>query len=405
MAPNPVMGAAPMAPNPLPPANNGEIKLPVPYWSQRDNMEQPFRTCNTSSCAMVAKFLGANISGDDDYFQYVIKYGDTTDHGAQTQALAEIGIQSTWNTDLDFEDLDKSLESGLPIVIGILHRGPIEAPSGGHMLVVIGRNANGDYIVNDPFGSVLDGYASEDGEGLLYPRDMLVRRWTADGAKTGWGRLFYGNNVAAAPTQVASAPVASTPPMQTLFASGNVPNPAATGQYITAEQLIQIAGGNAPADRLRELTPGLNETLQRFQINTPLRICHFIAQVAHESDCFNAMEEYASGKDYEGRSDLGNVQPGDGVKFKGRGLIQLTGRANYEKFSQAMNLDFVSQPEVVAQAPYAIMVAGWFWDNNQLNPDADNDDIETVTRVINGGYNGLDDRRNYLQRAKSVLGA
>jgi predicted chitinase len=86
-------------------------------------------------------------------------------------------------------------------------------------------------------------------------------------------------------------------------------------------------------DRLRQLASSVNDVLNYYQINTPLRICHFIAQVAHESDCFNAMEEYASGEDYEGRDDLGNTQPGDGVRFKGRGLMQLTSRANYAEFS------------------------------------------------------------------------
>ena len=427
-APAPMMGATPSAPAPAPapvpapapapaPASNGEITLPVPYFSQRDNMEQPLRTCNTSSCAMVAKYLGANISGDDDYFQYVIKYGDTTDHGVQTQALAELGIKSSWETALDFEDLDRSLASGYPIVIGILHHGPLEAPSGGgHMLVVIGRTADGDYLVNDPFGDLLDGYISEDGGGLTYPRHDLTCRWTVDGQKTGWGRLFYDNPIPGGAPQTApaqSAPTQTVPPQMTSAAMGAAPTTAAfaatapgtatTGQYITAEQLIQIAP-NADANRLRELTPGLNDTFTRFQINTPLRICHFIAQVAHESDCFNAMEEYASGEDYEGRSDLGNTQPGDGVRFKGRGLMQLTGRANYEKFSQAMNLDFVSQPELVAQAPYAVMVAGWYWDSRKLNGDADKDSLEDVTYYVNGGYNGLEDRRQYLQKAKAVFG-
>ncbi|MDY6941027.1 MAG: DUF4231 domain-containing protein [Cyanobacteriota bacterium] len=413
MAP-PAAPAAP-APNPAPapvPASNGEIKLPVPYFSQRDNEIDPYRTCNTSSCAMAAKYLGANISGDDDYYQqYVVKYGDTTDHGVQTQALADLGIKSTWNTSLGLEDLDESLASGLPIVVGILHHGPLEAPSGGgHMIVVIGRTTSGDYIVNDPYGNLLDGYATEEGGGLTYPRDVMEARWTVDGPKTGWGRLFYDNPIpgGAAPTAPAqTASVQTAPPQMTSAAMGaapmSAPGGAATGQYITAEQLIQIAP-NADANRLRELTPGFNETLARFQINTPLRICHFIAQVAHESDCFNAMEEYASGEDYEGRSDLGNTQPGDGVRFKGRGLMQLTGRANYEEFSKAMNLDFVSQPELLAQAPYAVMVAGWYWDSRKLNGDADKDSLEDVTYYVNGGYNGLEDRRRYLQAAKAVLG-
>ena len=217
-APSPMMSAPPPAPTaPLAPpapapsataASNGAIQLPVPFFSQRDNREQADRTCNTSSCAMVAKFLGANISGDDDYFQYVIKYGDTTDNSAQTQALAELRIQSTWNTNLDFDDLDKSLASGLPAVIGILHRGEASAPSGEHMIVAIGRNADGDYIINDPFGNLLDGYASKDGGGLTYSRQELSRRWTADGPKTGWGRLFYGNKPPGTSAQNAPAQTA-----------------------------------------------------------------------------------------------------------------------------------------------------------------------------------------------------
>ena len=416
-APSPMMSAPPPAPTaPLAPpapapsapaASSGAIQLPVPFFSQRDNMDQPYRTCNTSSCAMVAKFLGANISGDDDYFQYVIKYGDTTDHSAQTQALAELKIQSTWNTNLDFDDLDKSLASGLPAVIGILHHGPPSAPSGGHMIVAIGRNANGDYIINDPFGNLLDGYASEEGGGLTYSRQELTGRWTADGPKTGWGRLFYGNNPSGTSTQTAPAQTAPAQTAQTLFASGTATaaSPTASAQYMTGEQLIQIAGSKAPSDRLRQLASSVNDVLNHYQINTRLRICHFIAQVAHESDCFNAMEEYASGEDYEGRDDLGNTQPGDGVRFKGRGLMQLTGRANYAEFSKAMNQDFIAQPQLVGQIPWAIWVAGWYWHTRALNEYADRDDLEGVTVRVNGGYNGLEDRRDYLQKAKSVLGA
>ncbi|MBW4521673.1 MAG: DUF4231 domain-containing protein [Scytolyngbya sp. HA4215-MV1] len=188
----------PAASESQPKSTNQDIHLKVPYFSQVDNKFEPNRTCNTSSCAMVAKFLGANISGDDAYYQYVIKYGDTTDHGVQTQALEDLGIKSTWNTDLDFSDLDKSLETGLPIVIGIMHRGSLENPTGGHMIVVVGRTPERDYICNDPYGSVLDGYTSDpsNGKGVVYPRNMLRYRWLEHNTpKTGWGRLFYGNKV------------------------------------------------------------------------------------------------------------------------------------------------------------------------------------------------------------------
>jgi Peptidase_C39 like family len=175
-----------------------QILLKVPYYQQVDNRFEPMRTCNTSSCAMVARFLGAKITGDDQYYQIVRKYGDTTDHNAQTKALAEIKIKSTWHTDLGFEDLDQSLEAGLPIVIGILHRGTLRSPTGGHMIVVIGRTDDRDYICHDPYGSLLDlggGYTGpvENGRQVVYPRYVLNRRWLPEDKNSGWGRLFYRN--------------------------------------------------------------------------------------------------------------------------------------------------------------------------------------------------------------------
>jgi len=172
-----------------------EIRLKVPYYQQVDNKFEPMRTCNTSSCAMVAKFLGANISSDDAYYQCVRKYGDTTDHTAQTKALFQVRIKSTWHTDLGFADLDASLAAGLPAVIGILHRGSLASPTGGHMIVVIGTTAHKDYICHDPFGSLLDaggGYTGDvnNGNSVVYSRPVLNRRWLPDGDRSGWGRLF-----------------------------------------------------------------------------------------------------------------------------------------------------------------------------------------------------------------------
>lgn len=166
--------------------------LPVPCWLQTDNKVQPDRTCNTSSCAMVAKYLGANISSDDEYWQIVNKYGDTTDHSAQTAALNQVGIKSTWRTNLDFGDIDASLANKKPVVIGIMHRGPETSPTGGHMIVIIGKTPSGDYIVNDPYGSLNNGYTGDakQGCGAVYTKATLAKRWTVEGAGTGWGRLF-----------------------------------------------------------------------------------------------------------------------------------------------------------------------------------------------------------------------
>jgi uncharacterized protein YvpB len=174
------------------PVDKAAIKLDVPFYPQTDNYTMPDRTCNSSSCAMAAKYLGANISGDDEYLQIVLTHGDTTDHSAQTEALADYGIESAWYTDLGFDDLDESLAANLPVVIAILHRGSEEAPTGGHIVVVIGRTDDGNYIVNDPYGDCNDGYTSDvyNGKGAIYSRPLLNARWLVEGSKSGWGRLF-----------------------------------------------------------------------------------------------------------------------------------------------------------------------------------------------------------------------
>jgi putative chitinase len=141
----------------------------------------------------------------------------------------------------------------------------------------------------------------------------------------------------------------------------------------------------------------------RFKIDTLNRQAHFIAQVAHESDHFKTTTEYASGAAYEGRKDLGNTQSGDGVKFRGRGLIQLTGRYNYQNAGNYFYRDFVTNPEEVATFPWAAMVSGWFWHTHDLNKHADKDDVRAVTRAINGGLNGLDSRVAYLDKTKIAL--
>lgn len=134
-----------------------------------------------------------------------------------------------------------------------------------------------------------------------------------------------------------------------------------------------------------------------------LRLAHFLAQLGHESDGFNAMEEYASGAAYEGRKDLGNTQPGDGKRYKGRGPIQLTGRANYRTYGRQLGFDFERHPEIVAYPSVGMLVACKYWFDRGLNAYADADDILTVTKRINGGTNGLDDRKARLVKAKALI--
>lgn len=174
---------------------DGSVRLSVPYFNQVDNYTQAHRTCNSSSCAMCLAFLRpGKISGDDEYLKKLItgQYGDTTDHGAQTRLLESYGLSSTWHTNLSFDDLERELKAGRPVVIGILHRGSLAAPTGGHMCVVIGFTKNGDFIVNDPYGSCNDGYSGpvENGNGTIYSRAMLKARWLPEGSRSGWGRTF-----------------------------------------------------------------------------------------------------------------------------------------------------------------------------------------------------------------------
>jgi putative chitinase len=142
-------------------------------------------------------------------------------------------------------------------------------------------------------------------------------------------------------------------------------------------------------------------------IDTPLRMAHFLAQLAHESAQLVYTEEVASGEAYEGRADLGNTQPGDGKRFKGRGLIQLTGRKNYTDYGKERNKDYTTDTnaKTIATDPWlAVDASCWFWVDRGLNEIADRDDVLAVTRVINGGYNGLADRKDKLARAKFFLG-
>lgn len=147
----------------------------------------------------------------------------------------------------------------------------------------------------------------------------------------------------------------------------------------------------------------ISNAMAEFGIDTPQRQAAFLAQVAHESGSLKYVRELADGKAYEGRADLGNTEPGDGPKYKGRGLLQTTGRANYAACGIALGALLVGQPELLETPQLACRSAGWFWKSKNLNQYADNDSFGSLTRAINGGYNGLDDRlRAWLIARKAV---
>lgn len=139
-------------------------------------------------------------------------------------------------------------------------------------------------------------------------------------------------------------------------------------------------------------------------MDSKLRLAHFMAQLVHESGGFRYMEEIASGAAYEGRKDLGNTQPGDGKRYKGRGPIQLTGRANYREYGQALGIYFEEHPELVAIPSIGLHVACEFWKRRGLNALADADDLEAITRRVNGGTNGLASRQAHLAKVKAMVG-
>ena len=148
----------------------------------------------------------------------------------------------------------------------------------------------------------------------------------------------------------------------------------------------------------------LTITMVEFQIDTPKRQAAFLANLAHESGSLRYVEEIASGAAYEGRRDLGNTEPGDGVRFKGRGLPQITGRDNYRRCGRALGLDLLSSPELLEQPLHAARAGGWFWHDKNLAILADADKFGSLCRNWNGGYNGIDDRIQHWIRIRKCLG-
>lgn len=146
--------------------------------------------------------------------------------------------------------------------------------------------------------------------------------------------------------------------------------------------------------------------LNGYHINTPLRLAHFLAQIDHESGGFKYLTELGNRayfNKYEGRKDLGNTEVGDGFRFRGRGYIQVTGRYNYLQLSKDTGIDFVNNPDLLATEVNAIVSACWFWSKRKLNALADKDDLIGITRRVNGGLNGLEDRRRKLAKWKAIV--
>jgi putative chitinase len=210
-----------------------------------------------------------------------------------------------------------------------------------------------------------------------------------------WLTWLFPAKSATSPTPVTSVPTRA--PESAAVPLMRAPSPVDWHAVIKA---VAPQGHASIVDGLADSMPGL---IAKFDLTTPLRQAYFIGEWAEETAGYTTLTEFASGRAYEGRRDLGNIHPGDGVRFKGRGLPMLTGRDNYARLGRQLAVDFVSNPDLVATFPHAANVAGVFWRERNINHPADRDDIREVTRLINGGENGIGTRAIYLRRAKLAL--
>lgn len=161
-----------------------------------------------------------------------------------------------------------------------------------------------------------------------------------------------------------------------------------------------------PASRAVVTAAALAPAMASGGINTPLRIAAFVAQTAHESFAYRFLQEIADGTAYEGRQDLGNTQPGDGPRYKGRGYIGITGRANYRRAGRDLGIDLEGNPELAAQPEIAAAIAVWFWNLRDLSPLADQgtqEAFDQITRRINGGFNGKASRDALWKNALAAI--
>ena len=174
------------------PSLDNEIKLVIPYFSQRDNKKDPMRTCFSSSCAMLLAGVDPDaIEGDDEYINEVYKYGDTTEASAQLETLKHFGVDARFVQNADWDLIEHQLQRGIPVPMGILHKGPVSNPvGGGHWICCVGVTADKTKLwIHDPFGDldlVNGNYVSTDGKYRLYSKKNLGPRFLVEGSKSGW---------------------------------------------------------------------------------------------------------------------------------------------------------------------------------------------------------------------------
>ena len=363
------------------------------FYSQIDSKVpgQAQRSCRASTNAMAIKalkptaMLGSN--ADDGYLKAVLRYGDTTYPLPHEKAALEYGVRLQNFTNGTVKALLGALKLG-PVGVGFLHHGPTTAPrGGGHWVLLIGATETHG-IFHDPYGeldNVNGGYdkIGSGGKAVRYSWKNFLPRWASPSIGPGFYTTYELIETAVAPdVEKADSPL---------------PISQATLAHVW---------GCRPEQIKKEEIAELNAGITRFGITSKPNVRHFLAQTAHESGGGRWMEELASGTAYEGRSDLGNVLPGDGVKFKGAGYLQLTGRYNYSLFAKA-----VDDPKVLelgclyVAKTYPITSAAWWWKEvGKLIFLCDTGStVKEVTLVINGGTNGLREREALYRKTLDVI--
>lgn len=172
---------------------------------------------------------------------------------------------------------------------------------------------------------------------------------------------------------------------------------------LTLNQLEEASPYTGPK-RIELILPNLNNTLEKYKINTNFRIAHFLTQVVIESNYFRYIQELDSGVKYEGNDSLGNTQKGDGRRFVGRGYIKLLGRKSYEEYKKHSGIDVIAYPHIVTTPRISMDIAGWIWTKKSLNMVADQNSLEDVTKLLTGEYLILRERQEALKKVKKAIG-
>jgi putative chitinase len=313
--------------------------------------------------------------------------------------LAYFGIELVCTRSATVAELKAHIEQYGSVVMGTLYK------ASGHFVGATGFDIKKNLVkILDPYG-IRDKQSTNQWEvQFATEADVKPDWWGPDVMADLWASTNDGWCVMPKPKGKAivlpSAPIVAAP------TAGPMPDLSQLRKAVQAMAHPELLVAETEA-----LTAACAAEFGKFDVTTPSRIIHFLAQCAHESGGFYYLEELGDvgyfTENYEGRSDLGNTQPGDGPRFKGRGLIQTTGRNNYQLLSKETGVDYVTQPELVATYPHALTSAIAWWKRNGMNElcdgGLDDDDVKAVTKRINGGTNGLNDRLNRTDRLKLLV--